>query len=88
MQLGKTMAASATEEEERVCMKKVVAEETVQYDEEERCHHVDRENCYQVFRTVYKKAVVRRTVLNRGRGYLVAINERFTLTISQKNVND
>ncbi len=43
---------------ERICMKKVVSEETLEYDEEERCHHVTKQNCYQVFKTVYKKAVV------------------------------
>lgn len=31
-----------------ICMKKVMVETETQWDHEERCHHIDQENCYQV----------------------------------------
>ncbi len=41
-------SSNSVDSGERVCMKKVVTEETIEYDQEERCHHVTQENCYQV----------------------------------------
>ncbi len=37
-----------------ICMKKVVLEEEIQWDYEERCHHVKEENCYTAYKTVFK----------------------------------
>ena len=41
-----------------ICMKKVVMETEVVYDTEMRCHHIEEENCYQTYQTMYRQAEV------------------------------
>ena len=42
-----------------ICMKKVVMETEVVYDTEMICHHIEEENCYQTYQTMYRQAEVR-----------------------------
>ncbi len=41
------------------CMKKVMLIEQVEYDEQIKCEHATKQNCYQVYKTVFKQTKVR-----------------------------
>ena len=40
------------------CIKKVVMEERMVWDNEMRCHHVMQKNCHKTYETVYKQEQV------------------------------
>ena len=61
---GNSVSGSSLEEEDNdneICVRKVMMVEEIVYDEVVQCKHTLRESCYESYKTVFKTQEVRRS---------------------------